>query len=100
MNHPRLVQYILSFVHIDQSHTTIIGILFIALFFLGLFLSLKQISNGTALMLAIVIFSPAVMLGIERANHDLFIFFLISVALFVSSTPGSLDCYPAPGCVH
>jgi hypothetical protein len=87
MNHPRFVQYILSILKINQGHTTFIGILFILLFFLGIFVSLKEIDNTTALLLAIVIFSPSVVLGIERANHDLFIFFLVSVALLMSSSP-------------
>ena len=87
MNHPRLVQHILSILNINQYHTTFIGILFIILFFAGVFISLKEIGNVTASMLAVVIFSPAVVLGIERGNHDLFIFFLISLALFMSSVP-------------
>jgi hypothetical protein len=87
MNAPRLVQHILSFLNINQGHTTFIGILFIILFFVGVFLSLREINNVTALILAVAIFSPAVVLGIERDNYDLFIFFLISLALFMSSTP-------------
>lgn len=87
MNLPRLVQYILSILKINQDHTTFIGILFILLFFLGIFISLKEINNITALILAAVIFSPSVVLGIERGNPDLFIFFLVSVSLFLSSFP-------------
>ena len=87
MNHPRLIQYIVSLLRVNQSHTTFIGSLFMALFFLGIFLSLKDIDNKTAFILSIVILSPAVILGIERANHDLFIFFLISLALFVIRFP-------------
>lgn len=87
LNQPRLVQYIVSALKLNQSHTTLIGILFILLFFLGVFISLKQINNLTALVLAVVIFSPAVMFGIERGNHDLFIFFLVSAALFLSNFP-------------
>ena len=75
MNHPRMVQHILSILNINQHHTTFIGILFIILFFDGVFISLKEIGNVTASMLAVVIFSPAVVLGIERSNHDLFISF-------------------------
>jgi hypothetical protein len=87
MNQPRFVQYILPILKINQHHTTFIGILFIVLFFLGIFISLKEINNITAIILATVIFSPAIVLGIERANHDLFIFFLVSLALFISSSP-------------
>ena len=87
MNQPRIVQHIVSILKINQGHTAIIGTLFILLFFIGIFISLKRIDNLTALILAVVIFSPSVMLGIERGNHDLFIFFLVSAALFISSYP-------------
>ncbi|HEY7159734.1 MAG TPA: hypothetical protein VH815_00680, partial [Acidobacteriota bacterium] len=87
MNQPRLVQHIVSFLNINQHDTTFIGTLFIILFFVGVFLPLKEINNVTALMLGIVIFSPAVVLGIERGNHDLFIFFLVALALFMSNAP-------------
>jgi hypothetical protein len=85
LNQPRLVQYIISGLKLDQSHTNFIGLLFISLFFLGIFISFKAINIMTALLLAVVIFSPAVMLGVERANHDLFIFFLVSLALSTSN---------------
>jgi hypothetical protein len=85
MNQPRLVQYIISGLKLDQSHTDFIGILFISLFLLGVFISFKAINIMTALLLAVVIFSPAVMLGVERGNHDLFIFFLVSLALSTSN---------------
>ncbi len=75
LNQPRFVQYILAALKLNQGQTTLIGILFIVLFFLGVFISLPPISNVTAITLALVIFSPAVMLGIERGNHDLFVFF-------------------------
>lgn len=87
MNQPRLVQSLLSIFPINEDQTTGMGILLIALFFIGIFISLKPINNLTALMLAAVIFSPAVVLGIERGNHDLLIFFLVSLALFLSSFP-------------
>lgn len=87
MNHPRFVQSIVSILNFNQDHTTFIGILLILLFFVGIFLFLKKIDQITALMLAVVIFSPSVVLGIERANHDLFIFFLVSLALFASNLP-------------
>ena len=87
LNLPRFVQIILSFSKINQDHTTFIGILFILLFFVGIFISLKEIDNTTAIILATVIFSPSVVLGIERCNLDLLIFFLLSVALCISNFP-------------
>ncbi len=87
LNQPRFVQYILAILNINLGHTIAIGILFIVLFFVGIFISLKEIDNSTAIGLASVIFSPAIVLGLERGNHDLFIFFLVSLALFLSSYP-------------
>jgi hypothetical protein len=80
MNYPRVWQLLFS-LGLDQSHTTLMGIVFIALFIVGLFLFVGRINHLTAIFLALGIFSPAVLLGIERGNNDLFIFFILSVAL-------------------
>jgi len=85
LNHPRLLQHILSGLGINQEHTLLMGVLLIFLFFGGVFLAFKRITIETASILALVIFSPAVMLGIERGNHDLFIFFLVSLALYIAN---------------
>ncbi len=80
-NQPRIMQHIVSGLGISGAHTTAVGVTFIVLFVAGIFLSLPPISNATALPLAAVIFSPAVMLGIERGNHDLLMFFLVALGL-------------------
>ncbi len=85
MNHPRLVQYIVSALGFNKDLTIFIGITFAALFFLSLFIFCKPFDKATALSMSIIIFSPPVMLGLERGNHDLFIFFLVCSALAVSS---------------
>lgn len=82
MSYPRIWQW-LFLLKINQSHTTYIGITFILLFVVGIFLFLKPINNITAGLLTISLFSPAVLLGIERANSDLLIFFIVSLALLV-----------------
>jgi hypothetical protein len=87
MHHPRIVQYIVSALGFNNNVTTFLGIIFIILFFLGIFVFCKPFDRMTALTMSIVIFSPAIMLGIERGNHDLFVFFLVCLALAVSSTP-------------
>jgi hypothetical protein len=89
MNHPRLVQYIVSALGFNKDVTTLVGIIFGILFFLGIFIFCKPFDKMTALSMAIVIFSPAIMLGLERGNHDLFIFFLVCLALAVSSIPAA-----------
>lgn len=80
MNYPRVWQ-LLFFLGLNQSHTTLMGIVFIALFFVGVFLFMERINHLTAICLALAIFSPAVLLGLERGNNDLFIFFILSIAL-------------------
>ena len=82
MNYPRIWQW-LFLLKINQNHTTYIGMAFIFLFVVGIFLFLKPINNITAWLLTMSLFSPAVLLGIERANNDLLIFFIVSLALLV-----------------
>ncbi len=81
LNQPRIVQFIVSGLGLSGADTTAVGVVVISLFVAGIFLSLRPIPNVTALILATVIFSPAVMLGVERCNHDLFLFFLVALAL-------------------
>lgn len=87
LNLPRLVQYILYGLKINEDDTALIGAIFIFLFFVGIYLSLKEIDNPTVIFLAFVIFSPSVVLGIERGNFDLFIFFLVGASIFLSNFP-------------
>lgn len=47
----------------------------------GFFLYSRKIDNITLWLLVAALFSPAVMLGIERGNTDLTIFFIVSLAL-------------------
>lgn len=82
MNYPRIWQCIFA-LGINKSHTIYIGSFLIILFFLGIFMALNEIDNFTAVVLSIIIFSPAVMLGLERGNNDLFIFFILSIALVI-----------------
>lgn len=84
MNYPRIWQG-LFLIGPDQSHTTALGLLFIGLFVVGLFLFVDNLTRRTAICLFAVIFSPAILLGIERANNDLFAFFLLATALALLS---------------
>ncbi len=82
MTYPRIWQYSFA-LGINQSHTKYIGGIFAVLFFLGILIAFFAVDKMTALILSIVIFSPAVLLGLERGNTDLFIFFLLSIALLL-----------------
>lgn len=80
VNYPRVWQGF-YFLGINQSHTTIVGIGLILLFLIGVCLFLPNASNTTVFAVLFALLSPAALLGIERANSDLFLFFLVSVAV-------------------
>jgi hypothetical protein len=82
MNYPRIWQ-LLSYLGIGQQDTIYFGIAFAALFFSGVFLATGSTGQRTALAMACCIFSPAVLLGLERGNNDLLIFFLLAVSIRV-----------------
>lgn len=80
VNYPRIWRGVFA-LDIDQSHTPLFGGVLIIVFLSGVFLFLDKIDEQTALFLFAVIFSPAVMLGMERANTDIIIFFMMSAAI-------------------
>lgn len=84
LNQPRLVQSILKFTHINQGNTVLIGILFGLLFLTGIFIVFRKLDKTSAIIISFLIFSPAAILGVERGNHDLLIFFLVALAVFLA----------------
>ena len=82
MNYPRIWQY-LYFFGINETHTIPMGILFVSLFLLGVCLILPNAPNEIILAVILALLSPAVLLGIERGNTDLLMFFLVALAVFL-----------------
>jgi hypothetical protein len=82
MDYPRIWQ-LLFHLGIDQKDTIYFEAAFVSLFFLGIFLFVGEINHAIAVALACGIFSPAVLLGIERGDNDLVIFFLLALSLTV-----------------
>jgi hypothetical protein len=82
MNYPRIWQSAFA-LGIDQSHTKYIGGFLAAFFFLDILIAFCNVDKVTAVFLSVVVFSPAVLLGLERGNTDLFIFFLLSLGLLI-----------------
>jgi hypothetical protein len=82
MNYPRIWQ-VLFYLGIDQRDTIYFEVVLVSLFLLGIFLFIGDIDQPIAWALACAIFSPAVLLGIERGNNDLLIFFLLALSLAV-----------------
>jgi len=88
LNHPRIVQTIIVALGIREAHTTTIGLMMISLFVLSLIYSMNYYGKLTTLILIIVTFSPATMLGIERANNDLLMFAMVAFAIILSRLSG------------
>ena len=82
MNYPRIWQT-LYFFGIDERDTVPMGILFIILFLCGVCLVLPNAPNLTIFAIILPLLSPSVLLGIERGNIDLLMFFLVSLAVFL-----------------
>lgn len=75
LNYPRIWQSLYS-VGVNKSHTVLLGLGIILSFLAGVVMILPNASNMTASLVFCALASPAVLLGIERANIDLFIFLL------------------------
>lgn len=84
MNYPRVWQNLFKF-GIDQTHTTGVGIVLIMLFFIGNYLFLQKTGTKSLVFVMPMLFSPAVLLGIERANIDLLMFFLLSAVIVLAN---------------
>lgn len=75
---------ILPRVGVKPEHTTLLGLLIIGSFLVGLCLPFANLTwHETAFLMAGVL-SPAVLLGVERANTDLLLFFMIALAVWLS----------------
>ncbi len=82
MDYPRIWQALFT-LGIDHHDTLWMALVMIVGFAAGLFLFVGDIDRTTAWVMAAAVFSPAVLLGIERGNNDLLIFFLLACALVV-----------------
>lgn len=85
LNYPR-IWHLLFALGINESHTNILGSIVVILFFIGIgiFWFSGKFDNLTYVILSIAILSPAVMLGVERSNIELVLFFILSLALIVN----------------
>jgi len=80
LNYPRVWQGLYA-LGLNETHTTALGIVVIASFLIGVCLFLPYASTLTTTLVFLAVLSPAALLGIERGNTDLFIFFLASVSI-------------------
>jgi hypothetical protein len=68
---------------LDQSHTMIVGIVLVTAMFVSFMALAGRVPMGTGVVLALAACSPAVMLAVERANMDIALFSLVSLALLL-----------------
>jgi hypothetical protein len=85
MNYPRIWQF-LFYLGIDQGDTTAFGMVLIFLFLVGVVLVLPNAAASTIMLVLAAALSPATLLGIERGNIDLLIFFLVAFSIFLAKT--------------
>lgn len=83
LNYPRIWQSLYS-VGVNKSHTIGLGVGIILLFLTGVVMILPNASNMTISLVVGALLSPAVLLGIERANIDLLIFFLVALSVVLA----------------
>lgn len=85
MNYPRVWQA-LFVLGLRQEHAEAFGWTLAALLLAGVGLALPRLDWGEAAAVGFAVFSPAVLLGVERGNTDLAVFFTLAVALTVPRT--------------
>jgi hypothetical protein len=71
----------LAFVGLGEGSTVPLALLMIGLFAASVVVVAGPISRREALVYGAIVFSPSVMLGVERGNTDLLIFSLLTVVL-------------------
>jgi hypothetical protein len=85
MNYPRIWSTPASW-GLDQSHTVVLGILCGLLFFIFTFVIIERLNYIEALLYALILCSPSVMLAVERGNNDLINFTLLALSLLIMTS--------------
>jgi hypothetical protein len=94
-NYPGSWARILALFRVTEEQTVSIGLVLIALFaiaygLLTYLFRINNISNSSIIIIFLTSFSPATFLAIERANIDLFVFFIVVVAIYFKSVNKNL----------
>ncbi|MGH3130495.1 MAG: hypothetical protein ACRDNX_06735 [Gaiellaceae bacterium] len=90
MNYPR-IWLAPAPLGLGQAHTVVLGAGLIAVFVASVFAAIGRIRPGDGLVYAAALCSPAVLLGVERANPDVLVFAIVVAGLLllrVGSVPG------------
>lgn len=83
LNYPRIWQLLYP-LGLKESHTTVLGLLVILSYLAGICLVLPNAKNQTLILVFAAVLSPAALMGVERANIDLLMFFLIASSVVVA----------------
>ena len=81
MNHPRILQHIVSTLHLERFTVEQVASVVITIFLVAFALTFRELDRWSAILLSIAAISPPVILAIERCNHDLIVFSLIVLGL-------------------
>jgi hypothetical protein len=84
LNHPRIWQSLYAF-GLTPDHTILIGFGFKFLFLTGVCLVLPNASWNILIVVMAALLSPAALLGIERCNIDLLMFFIVSLSVLAAN---------------
>lgn len=87
LNQPRIVQFIVTLLKLDQVNVQVVGCTIIACFLLSIALVFRHLDQTSAWILSLSLLSTPIILGIERANHDLFVFAIVAWAIRYSKGP-------------
>jgi hypothetical protein len=91
MNYPR-IWLGLSPVGVSAKHTAVLGVAVAVVFGIAMLFLMGPLSAADGVIYAILLCSPAVMLGIERGNIDLFLFALLVAAALLFHQPAGTHC--------
>lgn len=83
LNYPRIWQSLYT-LGLNQNDTTYLGIFIILAFLTGVFLFLPNANNLTIIFVFAAVLSPATLLGVERGNIDLLMFFILSISIVIA----------------
>lgn len=85
LNYPR-IWHLLFAAGFKREHAGALGACFVASLLVGLCLLVPPLTKAESAVMLLAVFSPAVLLGIERGNSDLGMLFLLALAVVVPRT--------------
>lgn len=81
MNTSKFVQLLVTMFHFDHFSVEAVAYFVISIFLFSICVVFRYLDRWSAIFLALALLSPPIVLGIERANHDLFVFALVALGL-------------------